>query len=87
MKKYIIKNSRIWTADEKHPWADCIAIKDKRIEYVGAYEDLNADEDFAEVDAQGKMMIPAFLDSHTHVAATAKTLWCLLPVSYTHLGN
>lgn len=78
MKKYIIKNSKIWTADEKHPWADCIAIKDKRIEYVGAYEDLNADEDFAEVDAQGKMMIPAFLDSHTHVAATAKTLWCLL---------
>lgn len=43
MKKYIIKNSRIWTADEKHPWADCIAIKDKRIEYVGEekYEPYN----------------------------------------------
>ena len=31
-----------------------------------------------EIDAEGKLVIPAFLDSHTHVVSAAKTLWCLL---------
>lgn len=78
MNDYIIKNSKIWTANDKMPWADCIAVKDKRIEFVGAYDDFKADGDVTELDACGKMIIPAFIDSHTHIVSTAKTLWCLL---------
>lgn len=31
-----------------------------------------------EFDVGGRTVIPAFLDSHTHVVSTAKTMWCLL---------
>ncbi|MCI8646938.1 MAG: amidohydrolase family protein [Firmicutes bacterium] len=78
MKNYRIKNSRIWTADSRQPWADCIVIKGKTIDYVGTYEQSRLEPGMMDVDAGGRMMIPAFLDSHTHIAATAKTLWCLL---------
>ena len=60
------------------PWADCIAIKDKTIDYVGSYSQWRTEEGMAEIDAKGKLVIPAFLDSHTHVVSAAKTLWCLL---------
>lgn len=77
-KSYLIKNADIWTADRKNPWADCILIKGKKIEYVGEYDDSLCTEGIKVVDAEGKMMIPAFIDSHIHVGATAKTMWCFL---------
>ncbi|MCQ4636726.1 amidohydrolase family protein [Anaerovorax odorimutans] len=78
MKNYLIKNAKVWTADEQRPWADCIVIKGKRIDYVGPYNEKLAEDDVDEVDAGGKLIIPAFLDSHTHIVSAAKTLWCLL---------
>ena len=78
MKNYIIKNAKVWTADKHLPWAECIVIKDKYIDYVGQYNKEYASDDITEVDAGGKLIIPAFLDSHTHIVSTAKTLWCLL---------
>lgn len=77
MNNYLIKNARIWTAEKDMPWADCIAVRDKKIEFVGSYSEYNSKAD-VEVDANGKMMIPSFMDSHTHIVSTAKTLWCLL---------
>lgn len=78
MKNYLIKNAKVWTADKQLPWADCIAIKDKTIDYVGSYSQWRTEEGMTEIDAEGKLVIPAFLDSHTHVVSAAKTLWCLL---------
>lgn len=50
------------------------------IKYVGSEEGAkkacNADE--KEIDGNGKMIIPAFLDSHVHAISILKTLWCLL---------
>lgn len=78
MAKYMIKNARIWTADANQPWAECIVIKDRDIGYVGPYDADRLENGMEEIDADGKMVIPAFLDSHTHIVATAKTLWCFL---------
>lgn len=77
-KDYIIKNAAIWTADRSMPWAECVAVKDGRIDYVGAYDENKLPVSREIVDAGGRMIMPAILDSHIHVVTTAKTMWCFL---------
>lgn len=78
MEKYLIKNAKIWTADKSAPWAECIVINGKTIDYAGAYDEISVGEDVTEIDVGGRLVIPSFLDSHTHIVSVAKTLWCLL---------
>ena len=78
MKNCVIKNAKIWTADKTAPWAECIVIKNGIIEYVGSYDETMCEEGLVCCDAGGKLVIPAFLDSHVHIVATAKTMWCFL---------
>ena len=33
--KTVLKNARIYTANEKAPWAETVVIEDKKISYVG----------------------------------------------------
>lgn len=79
-KKILIRNGNIWTADKSQPWADSIVISGDTIDFVGREEDAAkaCGEDIVTVDAQGKMVIPAFMDSHVHVVSIAQTMWCLL---------
>ena len=64
----IIVNAVVHTVDEAHPKARWIAIRDGRIEALG-----NAGPSTAlrgpgtrVVDAHGKLVLPAFIDAHTH---------------------
>ena len=47
-----------------------VLIKGERIEKIGAYEDLIKlvdDEDFEEIDCSNKVVMPGYVDSHTHL--------------------
>lgn len=47
-----------------------VLIKGKRIEKIGAYEDLIKlvdGEDFEEMDCSNKVVMPGYVDSHTHL--------------------
>ena len=57
-------NAQIWTGDSNNPSASIIAIKDNKILYVG--NDLNAINATQKIDLQNKMMVPGFIDNHTH---------------------
>lgn len=73
----LIKNAKIWTADNSNPWASEILIKDDKI--VEVSDKVEVDEaDIEVVDVQGKLIIPSFIDSHMHPIMAAKTLWCFL---------
>ncbi len=65
----ILENGFVWTMDEDKPRADCVAIDRERILYVG--DRLGAERyrgDGTEVlDLSGKMVLPAFQDSHVHL--------------------
>jgi len=80
MKKKIITNGRIWTGNKDALSAEAIVIEDKKIIYVGdAVKAAEFTDDETEIiDVAGKMVIPAIIDSHTHLTAVAKTKWCFL---------
>ncbi|HLY69555.1 MAG TPA: amidohydrolase family protein, partial [Puia sp.] len=59
-------NAKIWTGDSANEQATAIAIRDGAIMYVGneyqAYEGPNTQI----TDIDGKMIVPGFIDNHTH---------------------
>lgn len=64
----VFTNGRIYTVDTNRSWAEAVAISAGRIDYVGtdagAREFIGANTTV--VDLQGRMMLPAFQDSHIH---------------------
>ncbi len=62
----IIKNANIYTVDENNPQASALAVKDGRFVYVGDEAGL-ANFEGEVVDAQGKFIMPGFIDSHAHI--------------------
>ena len=71
----ILLNGKIYTSDEKQPWAEAIAISGKTLAYVGDNETAKAmAEDETEIiDLEGKTVLPGFIDGHTHPVTVAKT--------------
>ena len=59
-------NAKIWTGDSTQPSAEAIAIKGNKILYVGKeYEDYKSSSTEL-IDAAGGMIVPGFIDNHTH---------------------
>ncbi len=67
----IIKNAAIYTVNKGQPWAQAIAIHDGLIVYVGDNSGVEAfiGADTQVEDAQGQLMLPAFIDSHVHLTS------------------
>jgi len=62
----IIRNAKIFTADQKHPQAAALAVKDGKFVYVGDEAGLSAYEG-PTTDLGGKYIMPGIIDSHVHV--------------------
>ena len=62
----IYLNAKIWTGDSSNPEAKAIAIKDSIILYVGDDYQSYAGSQTEIKDLQGKMLVPGFIDNHTH---------------------
>ena len=59
-------NAVIWTGDLANAKATSIAIKDSVIMYVGDDHNSYKGESTEIIDLAGKMMVPGFIDNHTH---------------------
>jgi predicted amidohydrolase YtcJ len=64
----IFYNGRIYTVDPQLPWAEAVAVKGNRILAVGTSQEMleHKGEDTRVEDLQGRLMLPGFIDSHTH---------------------
>jgi len=69
----VLKNGAVYTVDLKRSWAQAIAIADDRIVFVGTNVDVEPyiNSSTVVIDLEGKMVLPAFVDSHMHPATSA----------------
>ncbi len=63
---HIYMNAIIWTGDSANAKATAIAIKDSLIVYVGDNFESYKGNNTIVVDVAGKMIVPGFIDNHTH---------------------
>ncbi len=62
-----IVNARVWTGDNARPWSEAIAINGERLALVGTTDDIRrAAQGVETIDAQGRLIVPGFIDTHVH---------------------
>ena len=66
----VFKNGNVYTASDKSPRAEAIAVKADRIVFVGTNVDAQqyVGENTRIVDLKGKTVLPGFTDSHQHLS-------------------
>ena len=59
----------MYTLDRAVPWAEAVAVRGDRISWVGADADAADHAAVAAevIDAQGRLVLPGFIDSHNHI--------------------
>ena len=64
----IITNAKVWTVDKSNPAAQAVAVLGDRIVSVGSNSDVNnwRGPNTRVIDAEGKLLLPGFNDSHVH---------------------
>jgi predicted amidohydrolase YtcJ len=64
----IIVHAKIYTVDEKKPWADSLAILKGKIVAIGKEEEVTRRRGIGTkmIDAGGKLVLPGFTDCHIH---------------------
>ena len=64
-------NGKVWTGDPGRPWAEAVAVRGDRILTVGTTAEVRqlAPAGAKLVDLGGSLLLPGFIDSHTHFLA------------------
>jgi len=72
----LITNAKVFTADNDLPVAEAVAIKGNRLLFVGSNTEAESfrGPDTHIIDAQGRTVMPGFIDSHFHLLNGAKEL-------------
>lgn len=73
----ILINAKVWTAEESQPLAEAVAIRGDRIVAVGALDEINKLARYGRtrvLDLQGRLVLPGFIDNHTHFTSAGRLL-------------
>jgi predicted amidohydrolase YtcJ len=68
-KADLIVSGKIWTGNEKQPYAEAMAIQGDSIVAVGSKSDIekwNGEKTTQIVSDEGQLIVPGFIDTHTH---------------------
>ncbi len=68
LKRYLFTGGKVYTASARQPFCQALACVGKRIIAVGSESNVLSmtDDTFERIDLRGKVLIPAFIDSHIH---------------------
>jgi hypothetical protein len=66
----VLQNGVIYTVDKDRSQAESIAVRGKKIVYVGSNAGVGdlIDKNTHVIDLDGKMVLPGFTDSHAHAS-------------------
>lgn len=75
MNKKIFYNGDIMTLEKEGEYTEAVYVKDGKIEKCGSLEELKGigGNDIEMVDLEGKTMLPAFIDPHSHFASVGQS--------------
>lgn len=67
----VFVNGKVWTVDPSKPLAEAVAVAGERILAVGSNREINAlkRKTTKVVDLKGRLMLPGFIDNHTHFSS------------------
>lgn len=73
MADIVIRNAKVFTSDKENLWAEAVAVKGNRIEFVGTNEEAKkfTESNTKVIDANGKTLTAGFIDSHFHLLSGA----------------
>jgi predicted amidohydrolase YtcJ len=65
----VLRDARIWTGDPGRPWASALLARDGRLVLVGDDAEVAAaaPAGATELDGGGRLVVPGFVDSHSHI--------------------
>ncbi len=68
MADLVLINGVVWTGEETLPWAEAVAVQGERIVAVGDSREIKslAGKNTRVLDLAGSLILPGFIDSHTH---------------------
>ncbi len=71
MVDFVLVNGKVWTGVRARPWAEAVAVRDGKIFAVGRTSEVRtlAGAGTKLVDLGGSLVLPGFIDSHTHFLA------------------
>jgi predicted amidohydrolase YtcJ len=72
----VIKNGKVFTANDAGPWVEAVACKSGKIIAVGTGHDIDRFVGPATrvLDVQGRLVIPGLIDAHTHFSSGGRSL-------------
>ncbi len=70
----LLTNGKIWTGDEKLPWATWVAVREGKIVDVGDATRPFTGETVSTIDLAQRLTVPGFNDSHVHFASAGHLL-------------
>lgn len=65
-------NGKVYTVNEKQPWAEAVAVNGNKIVYVGDAKAAQAlvGRGTEQIDLAGKTVMPGFISAHDHLVAS-----------------
>lgn len=71
--KYIIKNGTVFTCNPRQPWAKALSYENDKITVVA--DEIPESPGDNILDAGGRLILPGFIDSHTHPGMISQSSW------------
>ena len=71
----VFTGGKVYTVDEKQPWAEAVAVKENKLVFVGSAAEVkqHIGDETKVIDCKGKTVMPGFVSAHDHLIASSWT--------------